>query len=169
MSGTPLTISSSSGPLELACAAFIAPLEASGGPVLTSYQDVAGVWTIGYGTTTCVDNGYPSAILPGMVWTAEQCLEALAYDVEATLDKVISLNTRHPWSDNQIIALVSLAYNIGLNAFGSSSVLKFHNSGDFAGAAARFLVWDMAHVNGMLVSVPGLLARRKIEAAKYVE
>jgi lysozyme len=150
--------------LEELAAAFIAPFEAANGPVLTSYQDIAGVWTIGYGTTHF--NGV--SIKEGDVWTAAQCMDALAEDVSATIDAVTAANMWHPWDDDEIVALTSLAYNIGLNAYRSSSVLKFHNQGDKLAASQAFLLWEKAHVDGQLVTVNGLLHRRQAEAAKYL-
>lgn len=150
--------------LESVAAAFIAPFEASGGPILKAYQDIAGVWTIGYGTT--IYDGVPVA--EGLVLTAFECMNALEADVSSALTFVVSTNAFHPWTDNQIVALTSLAYNIGQTAYRSSTVLKEHNQGNKEAAAAAFLLWDKAHVDGQLVAVEGLLNRRKTEAAKYL-
>ncbi len=147
--------------LEQKAANFIAQFEAPGGkPVLTSYQDIAGVWTIGFGTT--------SGVGPGMTWTEEQCRDALAGDVGNALSWIVARNKWHPWTTNQIVALASLAYNIGLSAFAGSYVWVNHNRGDRLGAGNAFLDWDMAHVGGSLVVVAGLLKRRKAERALYL-
>jgi lysozyme len=159
-----------SATLEDLVAAFVAPWEASSGPILTAYQDVADVWTIGYGTTYYEVEGSTEQlpITDGMVWTAAQCMDALAVGVESTVSVVASANECHPWNDNEIVSLCSLCYNIGVSAYRSSSVLKFHNEGNKTAAAAAFLLWDKAHVDGQLVTVDGLLNRRKAEAAKYL-
>jgi lysozyme len=155
--------------LEQLAAAFIGPLEAAHGPVLTAYRDIAGVWTIGYGTTFFLDEaGAQVPVTEGLVWTADQCMAALAYDVSATLAAVVAANTWHPWTNSEIVALTSLAYNIGQSAYRSSSVLRLHNEGDKGAAAAAFLLWDKAHVDGELLTVTGLLDRRKAEVAKYL-
>lgn len=148
--------------LEQACAEFIAPLEVSPGmPVpLTAYQDVAGIWTIGYGHT--------AGVTPGLVWTQEQAAAALAEDVAPTLAAVVAWQARHPCPRCQIIAMVSLAYNIGLGGFRGSSVLRNHNAGRFLMAADSFLLWDEAHIDGVLQEVPGLLNRRRIERREYL-
>ena len=154
--------------LEQLAAQFIAPFEASSGPVLTAYQDIAGVWTIGYGTTFYQGvTGY-MPVSEGLIWTADQCMAALANDVAETLAVVVAANEWHPWSEDEIIALTSLAYNIGQTSFRSSTVLKQHNQGNKQAAAAAFLLWDKAHVDGKLVTVDGLEDRRKAEAAKYL-
>jgi lysozyme len=62
-------------------------------------------------------------------------------------------------NNNQFSALVSLAYNIGLGNFASSTLLKKIKAQDFAGAADEFIKWD--HVNHM--EIAGLVARRAKE------
>lgn len=47
-------------------------------------------------------------------------------------------------SVNQFSALVSFAYNIGLNALSGSTLLKKLNAGDIIGAADQFLRWNKA-------------------------
>jgi lysozyme len=154
--------------LEDMVASFVAPFEASAGPALTSYQDVAGVWTIGYGTTYYQGDMGEVSVTAGLVWTAEECLAALTDVVASTVSAVVAANECHPWNDNEIVALSSLAYNIGQSAYRSSSVLKLHNARNKQGASQAFLLWDKAHVDGQLVTVSGLLNRRKAEAAKYL-
>lgn len=149
--------------LEQACAEFIAPLEVSPDtPVpLTAYQDIAGVWTIGYGHTG-------PDVHEGLTWTIGDALAALADDVAPVLAAVVGWNARHPWGRGQVVAMVSLAYNIGLGGFHGSSVLRYHNAGDFRAAADSFLLWDKAHIDGTLRVVPGLLNRRHIERREYL-
>lgn len=154
--------------LESLAAAFIAPFEAASGPILTAYQDVAGVWTIGYGTTHYKTTAGIAVVTDGLIWTQDQCLAALVDDVGTTVSAVAAANTWHPWTENEIIALSDLAYNIGQSAYRSSSVLKFHNQGQKQEASEAFLLWDKAHVDGRLVVVNGLLNRRRAEAAKYL-
>jgi lysozyme len=71
------------------------------------------------------------------------------------------------WNFNQFDAMVSLAFNIGSRAFRSSTVLRQHRAGNYL-AAAAFLLWDKDHQDGQLVVVPGLLRRRQIERAYYL-
>ena len=154
--------------LEDLAAAFIGPLEAAGGPILAAYQDIADVWTIGFGTTYYQENGQQVYVKEGLVWTAEQCMDAFTNYIGGTVSMVVSANTQHSWTANMIVALCSFAENIGATAYRSSSVLRLHNQGNKQAAADAFLLWDQAHVDGQLVSVPGLLVRRRAEAAKYL-
>lgn len=127
---------------------------------LTAYQDVTGVWTIGWGET--------QGISQGMHWTEDQADARFLQQVRKYAARVEALCTVEP-DANQLGAMTSLAYNIGLAAFARSTVLKRHNAGDYQAAARAFGLWNKARVNGELVSVAGLTARRSREAAMYLE
>lgn len=73
-----------------------------------------------------------------------------------------------PPTPNELGALVSLAYNIGVDALAGSTVLRRHNAGDREGAAHAFAMWNKARVNGRLRVLPGLVKRRAAEAALYL-
>jgi GH24 family phage-related lysozyme (muramidase) len=59
--------------------------------------------------------------------------------------------------------MVSFAYNLGVNALGTSTLLKKHLAGDYKGAQAEFLRWNKA--NGRVLT--GLTKRRQQESALY--
>ena len=68
-------------------------------------------------------------------------------------------------SPNQIAALTSLTYNIGIGAFSRSTLLRLINSGaDKNEIGAQFIRWNK--VKG--VEVPGLTRRRQLEAELYL-
>jgi lysozyme len=71
-------------------------------------------------------------------------------------------------TEHQRWALVSLAFNIGGNAFAGSTVARLHARGDYEGAARAFSMWNKATVNGRLQEVPGLTRRRAAETAFYL-
>jgi lysozyme len=131
----------------------------SEGLKLQAYQDVAGIWTIGYGHT--------GGVQPGMTITDDQASQFLMQDLADIENQIDSATSPVPTTDNQFAAMVSLGFNIGWGNFQTSSVLKFHLAGRTAQAAASFILWDKAHVDGELVEVPGLLARRQKESALY--
>ncbi|WP_322092905.1 glycoside hydrolase family protein [Paraburkholderia bannensis] len=60
--------------------------------------------------------------------------------------------------------IIGARYNICVGAFGSSTLLRLLNSGDRAGAAAQFAVWNKS--GGVVVS--GLAARRKRETDLFL-
>jgi len=88
----------------------------------------------------------------------EQVLEIFRKDIEnirLSMNKVIKV----PVDKNQQLALLSLRYNIGENAFNTSTLLKLLNSGNYDGASARFAEWRLSE--GMINK--GLVARRERE------
>lgn len=126
---------------------------------LNAYRDVAGIPTIGYGHTG-------PEVHMGMAITQEQADRLFDADTdkfEAAVDRL----TKGKATENQFGALVSFAFNLGADALAGSTLLRLHNSGDFAGAADQFRLWNKAKVNGKLVEVPGLTRRREAEAELY--
>ena len=117
-------------------------------------------WTISWGQTDGVE--------PGDVWTQEQCDQDLLEHLTELTGKVQALCKRHP-SDHELAALVVLAWNIGPGALAKSSVLRFHNAGDYNAASRAFHLFNKARDHkGQLVEVDGLTTRRAQEAALYL-
>lgn len=126
---------------------------------LDAYQDVAGVWTIGFGTTG-LDVG------PGRHITVDQAMRYLEDYVDTDwreLDPAIDADI----STNQQAAILSLSYNVGRNHVASSTLVNVLNQNDLAAAADQFLVWNQARINGELTVVPGLDRRRHAERALF--
>jgi lysozyme len=130
------------------------------GCVLTAYQDVAGIWTIGYGHTR--------GVTVGMVFTQAQANQALADDLLSTETSVDKAVAGVATTDNQFAAMVSLTYNIGSGNFASSTVLREHKAGNTQAAADAFLMWNKATINGTLQVVAGLTRRRAAERELYL-
>lgn len=130
-----------------------------------AYRDVAGVWTIGYGTTAASNVGIsPHA---GMTITREQAEWYLRQAVQKFSVEVDRL-LKAPANDNEFGAMVSLAYNIGPGAFARSSVLRHFNAGDKDLAAAAFMAWNKATIGGRKQAVSGLTRRRGAERALFL-
>lgn len=132
----------------------------NGGPALKAYRCPAGVPTIGFGET--------AGVKMGMTCTESEAWDMLARDLAARAQAVRAM-LQHLANDEQLGAMVSLAYNIGSEAFKKSSVLRLHNKGDFAAAARAFALWNKAKVGGKLQVLAGLTARRAAEAAMYLK
>jgi lysozyme len=64
-----------------------------------------------------------------------------------------------PINKNQQLALLSLRYNIGGEAFKDSTLLKLLNQGNYTGAALRFAEWRLSE--GKISN--GLVNRRERE------
>lgn len=140
--------------------AGVVEIARSEGCRLRAYRDIAGVWTCGWGET--------EGVTADTVWTQDEADRRLCSRLKEFAAGVLEVCSVEP-TPQQEAAMVSLAYNVGLAAFGRSSVLAAHNRGDHAAAARAFGLWNKARVNGVLQPVRGLTARRMREAALYME
>lgn len=128
---------------------------------LTAYQDVVGVWTIGYGTTENAGVGIkPYA---GMTITQARADDLLHETLDRFAPAVFSRITV-PVTANEFGACLSLAYNIGPGAFAKSTVLRELNAGNKSAAAGAFHMWNKA--GGKVVK--GLVARRDAEVELFL-
>lgn len=134
-----------------------------GGYAPDTYRCAAGVLTIGWGDTD------KDKAKPGARCTKDEADRWLLNDLNFRASQVRELLTDYT-TPNQMGALVSLAYNIGLTNFGKSTVLKAHNRGDLQAAADAFELWNKAKNprTGELRVLAGLARRRKAEAALYL-
>ncbi|NJN21797.1 MAG: glycoside hydrolase family protein [Leptolyngbya sp. RL_3_1] len=126
---------------------------------LEAYECPAKIPTIGYGTTF-----YPNgqAVRMGDRISQQQAEAYLAIKCDSLYGEIQKL-VKVPLNQNQIDALVSFVYNIGLGAFQRSTLLKFLNQGDYAAAANEFPEWNKATVNGVKQVLNGLVRRRDEE------
>lgn len=136
-----------------------AMVEAFEGRYLTAYLCPAGKWTIGIGHTG-------ADVKRGMTITNAEADRLLRVDMESAAYSVSKL-VRVPLSQNMFDALCDFVFNLGHAALAGSTLLRKLNSGDYAGAAAEFERWNKAHVDGMLVELPGLTKRRHAEAELF--
>lgn len=125
------------------------------------YKCPAGVPTIGYGATYYPDGRRVTmADKPVSEADATTMLRAMLTSYEAGVDRYVSV----PLTQGQFDALVSFAYNLGLSALKSSTLLRLLNLRDYAGAAAQFGRWNRA--GGKVL--PGLTRRREAERQMFV-
>jgi len=124
---------------------------------LTAYQDIKGVWTIGFGHTG-------PAVCAGMTMTQAQADAQLIADVRIAVD-CVNKSVNVPLTQPEFDALVDFTFNCGCEAFASSTMLELLNQGAYQLAAAQFNRWDFA--GGKVVA--GLLRRREAEAAEFEE
>jgi lysozyme len=124
---------------------------------LESYQDIVGVWTIGYGETLNVG--------PGMVWTQAQADNALKTRLAGFLGRVVGACPQLAQeSASRQAACVSLAYNVGATAFATSTVCRMLRARNYQAAADAFLLWNKA--GGKVVD--GLTKRREAERKLFL-
>ena len=122
---------------------------------LKAYKCPAGVWTIGYGHTDGVKEGDEI--------TQQKADVLLASDIDLFSSGVKRL-VSNDISPNQLGALTSFAFNLGLGNLRHSTLLKLVNQGDFVAAASEFTKWNKA--GGQVL--PGLTRRREAEKALFL-
>ena len=125
----------------------------------TAAQLPDGRWTIGYGHTLTARGG---------VDVSESDAEALLlYDLIAVAH-VVNEYTFAPITQNQFDALCSFAFNIGLDNFRRSQVLKRLNAGDVVQAACAMELWRKADFEGERIVIDALVRRRAAEKALFL-
>lgn len=121
--------------------------------------------TIGWGSTG-------RDIRLGMVWTLDQCNARFDRDLAMFAAGVDHLLGDAPTAQFHFDALVSFAYNVGLDddadtkaeGLGDSTLLKLHKAGKWGQAALEFAKWNKQ--NGKVLR--GLTKRRAVEAEMYL-
>jgi lysozyme len=124
------------------------------------YQD-AGHQAIGFGHDILVGESFSPPI------TIAQGYALLSSDASIA-ERAVQGYVQVPLNQDQFDALVSFVFNVGVNAFRSSTLLKLLNQSDYAGAADQMSVWDKAHINGQLVVSQALVDRRSSEQQQFL-
>jgi lysozyme len=119
-----------------------------------AYQDVVGVWTIGYGHTIDVKEG--------MTITQHQCDVMLEVDIE-TYENYVNEQVDVSLTQNQFDALVSWVYNLGPTNLRNSTMLKVLNAGKYEEVPYQMKRWNRA--GGKVLK--GLVVRREAEAELF--
>lgn len=124
-----------------------------------AYQDVANIWTIGFGSTRV--KGVP--VKSGDTITLEDAIaetKLFVNEVVTIINKLVKV----PLRQNQFDALVSFIYNVGITAFTNSTLLRLLNQGEYVQAADQLLRWSFA---GKKYSA-GLYNRRVDERKQFL-
>lgn len=118
-----------------------------------------GGWTIGYGHTLTAREGAE---------VSERDAEALLlYDLIAVAHMVNEI-TYAPLTQNQFDALCCFAFNIGLDNFRRSSVLRRINEGQLLQAACAMELWRKADFEGERIVIDALVRRRAAEKTLFL-
>lgn len=116
-----------------------------------AYIPVAGdVPTIGFGST--------EGVRMGDTITVPKAIERLHRDTEKA-ESAIGRCVKVPLAQHEYDAFTSFAFNVGSEAFCSSTLVKKLNEADYAGACAELKRW--VYVDGRRVQ--GLVNRRESE------
>ena len=118
-----------------------------------------GRWTIGYGHTLTAREGAE---------VSEPDAEALlVYDLIA-VQHAVNESVYAPLSQNQFDALCSFAFNVGLDNFRRSQVLKRLNAGAHVQAACAMELWRKTDFEGERIVLDALVRRRASEKALFL-
>lgn len=118
---------------------------------------VNGTLTIGYGSTGV-------HVKPGMTISEADASELLLDDLER-FERCVERKVVVPLNDNQFAALVSFCFNVGEGNFGSSTLLKKLNQGDYESVPSELMKW----VNSKKKRMQGLVNRRAAEAGLWAK
>ncbi len=121
-----------------------------------AYRDAGGILTIGYGH---VD----PTITENLEIDEVRATELLTIDLVRFVH-VVDTSIKVLRTQEQFDAMVSLAFNIGDNAFKNSTLVEVMNRGDVRRAADEFLRWNK--VNGR--PNDGLTKRRRMERGLFL-
>jgi lysozyme len=122
------------------------------------YLCPAGVLTQGFGHTAAA-GGEPL----GGQWSREKARQVLRDDLARLYEPGVRRLLKRTPTQGQFDAMVSFAFNCGVDALRRSSLLKFFNRGEDAQAQGAFMLWVKAAGKTM----PGLVRRRASEALAY--
>ena len=124
---------------------------------LKAYRCPAGILTIGYGHTSAA--GAPE-VHDGMTITQDEAESILKNDL-VKYEQPVANMVKVPLEQNQFDVLVDFAYNAGVGALKSSTLLKRVNAGDFDAVPDELMKWT----KGGGKVLPGLVRRRQAESA----
>jgi lysozyme len=118
---------------------------------------VNGTLTVGYGSTG-------AHVKPGMTITEAEASDMLLADLDR-FERAVDRKVIVPLTDNQFAALVSFCFNVGEGNFGSSTLLKKLNRGDYASVPSELAKWVTSKGKRM----QGLVNRRAAEAGLWAK
>ena len=121
-----------------------------------AYRDPVGIPTVCFGETLGVKIGDK--------FTADQCKEMLGERV-LEFGRGVDKRTKVELPPERKAALVSFAYNVGVDAYCNSTLTRKLNAGDTVGACNELLRWTKAKG----ITLPGLVKRREQERELCME
>ena len=125
---------------------------------LESYKCAAGVWTIGFGSTSGVEEG--------MEISQERADMLLLEDVKVFEEAVNNL-VEVDLEQNQFDALVAWTFNLGSTNLKNSTLLKVLNDKNYEGVPEQIKRWNKATVDGERQVLEGLVRRREAESLLF--
>ena len=121
-----------------------------------AYQDVGGIYTVGFGQADGVKKGDKTDPVRALV-KLEESLDEHAKGMVQCI--------KVPITQGEYDAYLDFTYNVGVHAFCTSTLNKKLNTMDYGGACKELLKWTQA--GGQVL--PGLVKRRQEEYANCSE
>lgn len=122
-----------------------------------AYYDPPGILTVCYGHTG-------ADVMKGRQYSLGECKALLSSDMQTAVAQVEACQSALPVP--VLAAFADAAYNLGPTVACSragSTAARMLYAGDLIGACNQLPRWDKARVLGVMVSLPGLTARRAAE------
>lgn len=119
------------------------------------YRDPVDIWTVCRGVTG-------KGVTPGKLYTHDECgameRERLLIAEDAAQRNISNYQALNPWVQ---AALIDWFYNAGEKpATVQSTLVRKFRAGDIDGGCRELVKWVNGRVNGQLMKLPGLVARR---------
>lgn len=118
-----------------------------------------GRWMIGYGHTQTARDG---------ARVSEADAEALLFYDLISVAHAVNERVFTPLTQNQFDALCAFVFNVGVEAFSHSMVLRRLNEGRLIEAACAMEVWRRADFEGETIVVDALVRRRAFEKTLFL-
>lgn len=112
------------------------------GTRLKPYNDSKGFCTTGIGHLIAHRRCTPADIAQWTLPSKEAAVDLFRKDLAASYEPAVNDSVKVPLTQNQYDALVSFVYNVGVNGFKNSTLLKRLNAKDYEGAATAFMMWN---------------------------
>ncbi len=123
-----------------------------------AYVDTDGTVVIGYGMPVIEGK----KVKLGERISQVQAETALREKLQEIQQQILAASTVE-LNSNQLVALTSFAFNVGVESLFKSTLFRKLNTGDFLGAANEFPSWNKANIGRRLVPLAGLTNRRLTE------
>jgi len=135
--------------------------------LIKAYEGFRPVETVLVSGQKVIGYGHSYVLGEASLLTQKKAEEILKADI-APIEKIINHIVHAPLSQGQFDALVSLAFNIGIDAFSESNVLHYLNNGQPLAAATGFDEWRKSIIAEKTYVIDALVRRRTAEKALFL-